>query len=405
MRQRLFRSALLIFAITLLISGVFIFTNIGLWQHYRASSNAELSNLIGTIAQEYPELDASVIIHAFVQKDETAQANGEAILRSYGYTANDFISSSAGKYAHMLILVSLLTLIFLGVVFLAYLWLEDIRRRKNIRVLVDYVQKLNDHVYDLRIKANTEDDLSLLSNELYKITVTLKEASEQDRKARHNLETALADISHQLKTPLTSLQVALDNLESDPDMPLAVRQDFLRSSSRQVVIMSDLVTTLLNLAKFDNGIIRMQRRVMPISEIFDRVYMGLEILADLADIQINIEGDLDAQVKLDPRWQAEALSNIIKNCIEHSPPHSAISVLVEDSVFYTRISIRDHGTGIDSQDLYHIFERFYKTKGSKTTSVGIGLSFAKSVIEADHGQIQVKSTLGSGTIFIITYFH
>ncbi len=405
MRQRLLRSALLIFAITLLISGVFIFANVSLWRRYRASSNAELSNLLGAIAQEHPELDTNTIIHALTQKDETAQANGEAILRSYGYTANDFISSSTGEYAHMLILVTLLTLTFLAAIFLAYFWFEDSRRYKNIRALVDYVQKLNDHVYDLRIKANTEDDLSLLSNELYKITVTLKEASEQDRKARHNLETALADISHQLKTPLTSLQVALDNLESDPDMPLVVRQDFLRSSSRQVVIMSDLVTTLLNLAKFDNGTIRMQRRIMPISGILDRVYMGLEILADLADIQINIEGDLTAQVKLDPHWQAEALSNIIKNCIEHSPPHSVVSVSVEDSVFYTRILIRDHGTGIDSQDLYHIFERFYKTRGSKATSVGIGLSFAKSVIEADNGQIQVKSTSGSGTTFIITYFH
>lgn len=208
MRQRLLRSALLIFAITLLISGVFIFANVSLWRRYRASSNAELSNLLGAIAQEHPELDTNTIIHALTQKDETVQANGEAILRSYGYTANDFISSSTGEYAHMLILVTLLTLTFLAAIFLAYLWFEESRRYKNIRALVDYVQKLNDHVYDLRIKANTEDDLSLLSNELYKITVTLKEASEQDRKARHNLETALADISHQLKTPLTSLQVA-----------------------------------------------------------------------------------------------------------------------------------------------------------------------------------------------------
>lgn len=417
-------------AITLIVGGVFASLSLAAREYYRQTSSSELARLIGVVAERYPDLDPAELIRALRSDNPDIAATGSEILRAYGYTAADFTTASAATYSAALILLGLAAIICIGGALAGYLYYRDCRYRRQIWNLVEYVQKLNDHVYDLRIESNTEEELSLLSNELYKITVTLKESAEFDRRARRQLETALADISHQLKTPLTSLQIALDNLSSDPDMPLAVRQDFLRSSSRQVVAMSGLVTTLLNLAKFDNGTIRMQRRVMPISDILTQVQEKLEILADLQNVRVEITGDVSAQVKLDPRWQAEALANIVKNCIEHSPAHSVITINVDDAALYTRVTIRDQGEGIAPQDLHHIFERFYKSGQStpsqagsthpdissiNPTSVGIGLSFAKSVIEADHGQIRVKSTQkaephtshasSSGTTFTITYFH
>ena len=149
----------------------------------------------------------------------------------------------------------------------------------------------------------------------------------------------------------------------------------------------------------------MQRRVMPVSDLITRVREKVEILADLQNIQLKVAGDLSAQIKVDPRWQSEALSNIVKNCIEHSPAGSVVEISVEDRVPYTRIAIRDHGAGIAPEDLHHIFERFYKAEGSSAASVGIGLSFARSVIKADQGQVSAKSALGQGSEFIVTYFH
>lgn len=405
MWRRLRRIALPSVIIALVASVVFAGVSFGVWQHYRQSANTELASLLGTIQQQYPELDSAKLIRALTLSDDATSVVGAEILHTYGYTEDDFDLPSSKIYGATLLIIGFAAIACVALAFTGYFYYHDQRYRRQIRGLVGYVQKLNDRIYDLKIETNTEDELSLLSNELYKITVTLKEAAEYDRRTRHQLETALADISHQLKTPLTSLQIALDNLSADPDMPLEVRQDFLRSSSRQVVAMASLITTLLNLAKFDNGTIRMQRHVMPIGDILTRVYENLEVLADLEDINIEIQGDLAAQVKLDPRWQAEALSNIVKNCIEHSPARSTITINVEDSVLYTRVTIRDHGAGISPQDLHHIFERFYKAEGASAASVGIGLSFAQSVIKADHGQILAKSTLGKGTTFIVTYFH
>lgn len=405
MWRRLRRVVLPVLVIVLLVGGLFAGIGFGAWRHYRAISNAETASLLGLVAEHYPNLDSAELIRALTSEPANTRATGERLLRDYGYMETDFVQPSALKYSEALIAIGLSAFFCVGVVLTAYFYYRDWRQRCQIRNLVTYVQKLNDHVYDLRIESNSEDDFSLLANELYKITVTLKEASEYDRKMRFQLETALADISHQLKTPLTSLQIVLDDLESDPDMPSDVRQDFLRSSSRQVVAMSSLVTTLLNLAKFDNGTIRMQRRVMPVGDLIDQVREKVEILADLQNIQLKVTGDLSAQVKIDPHWQAEALSNIVKNCLEHSPPDSVVEISVEDYVPCTRVTIRDHGTGIAPQDLHHIFERFYKAEGSSATSIGIGLSFAKSVIKADQGQISVKSTPGSGTTFTVTYFH
>ncbi len=405
MWRRLWRTALPVLTIVLIAGGIFLGVSLGVWRHYRTESNDKTAELVGLVAERYPDIDSADLVRALAQGNADARATGEDILRTYGYTENDFANASAMDYGKALLVIGLLAIVCVGCALAIYLYYHDWRERRQIRNLVTYVQKLNDHVYDLRIESNRENELSLLANELYKITVTLKEASEYDRKIRRQLETALADISHQLKTPLTSLQIVLDNLESDPEMPPAVRQDFLRSSSRQVAAMSSLVTTLLNLAKFDNGTIRMQRRVMPVSDLITRVREKVEILADLQNIQLKVAGDLSAQIKVDPRWQSEALSNIVKNCIEHSPIGSTVEISVEDRVPYTRIAIRDHGAGIAPEDLHHIFERFYKAEGSSAASVGIGLSFARSVIKADQGQVSAKSALGQGSEFIVTYFH
>lgn len=405
MWRRLWRTALPVLTIVLIAGGIFVGVSLGVWRHYRTESNDKTAELVGLVAEYYPDIDSADLVRALAQENSDTRATGEDILRTYGYTENDFVNASAMDYGKALLVIGLLAIVCVGCALAFYLYYHDWRERRQIRNLVTYVQKLNDHVYDLRIESNRENELSLLANELYKITVTLKEASEYDRKIRRQLETALADISHQLKTPLTSLQIVLDNLESDPEMLPAVRQDFLRSSSRQVAAMSSLVTTLLNLAKFDNGTIRMQRRVMPVSDLMTLVREKVEILADLQNIQLIVAGDLSAQIKVDPRWQSEALSNIVKNCIEHSPAGSVVEISVEDRVPYTRIAIRDHGAGIAPEDLHHIFERFYKAEGSSAASVGIGLSFARSVIKADQGQVSAKSTLGQGSEFIVTYFH
>lgn len=373
----------------------------GIQAIHRRAANQEVSAIIGAATTS---ADSEALIRNLRQPSTEAVAKGAELLRQYGYLPDDYAASSAEQFfSQALWLVVIALMLFMMAAMLYFGWLDWHRSRQILR-LGTYLQNLNDHIYDLHLDENSEDELSVLSNELYKIMVLLREAADNNQKSRQQLETALADISHQLRTPLTSMQVMVDNIYDDPKMPAAVRQDFLRSISRQVESMSSLVMTLLSLAKFDNGSIQLQQLPVEARELLQSVREKLEILADLRGITIKMAGDLQAKARLDRHWQVEALTNIVKNCLEHSPAESTVEIMVVDSPLFLRFKIRDHGEGIAAQDLRHIFERFYKAKNSAADSIGIGLAFAKTIIEADKGQISVKSQEGEGTEFTITYY-
>lgn len=370
-------------------------------QKYRQESNQEISALVG-IAVTGGD-DAGIISNLRQPSTEQISAGAE-LLRRYGYFASDFASSSSAWLLRQILTLILMVLVVFAIIVIAYFGWYEWRRNRQITRLIEYMQYLSERIYDLHLEENSEDELSVLSNEFYKIMVLLREAADSNQKAKQQLETALADISHQLRTPLTSMQVMVDNIYDDPKMPLAVRQDFLHSISRQVESMSNLVMTLLNLAKFDNGSIRLQQLPVEAGELLQEVRQKLEVLADLRGVAITLRGDLQAKVRLDRRWQVEALTNIVKNCLEHSSAGSEVVIAVSNSPLFLRLKIKDTGEGIAAKDLHHIFERFYKAKNSAADSVGIGLAFAKAVIESDNGQILVKSQEGRGTEFTVTYY-
>lgn len=373
---------------------------------YQTANNAKLASLIGVIREQYPELDELELVAALRgQGDDLASlTRGQEFFQRFGYQADENFSAEAEQFALRLsqnaIMIFALLVGGLG----CYFWWRDSRLSNEIEQLIHYLDDLSNRLYDLRPQDNREGEFSRFRNELYKITVVLQEAAAENQRSRQNLETALADISHQLRTPLTSLAVTINNIYGDPTMPEKTRQDFLRSASRQVESMSNLVTTLLNLAKFDNKTIKMHPQSMRVDTLLSQVREHLEVLADLHDIEIQLSGDLAAEVALDPRWELEALSNILKNAIERSPPGTAVELRAIDCPLFLKLEIEDHGEGIPRHDLRRIFERFYKSQNASPESVGIGLAFAKAIIEADNGQITVRSEEGSGAKFTITYF-
>lgn len=333
-----------------------------------------------------------------IQLPDNKELNNALVtLEKYGYESNQIIGNA--NYKHLLLCFSgyVLTL-------LVFLIIHNKKEKQKIIKVIDYAHKINEKIYNLKLDENDEGELSLLANELYKTTVILQEAAEKDRKRANNMETALADISHQLRTPLTSLQITLDNLYDNPDLDTTTRQEFLKVAGRQVEQMSELIITLLHLAKFDNGTLKMNPKTIKVSELLKEAENRLAILAEVSNISIKTSGDKEAKITVDPKWQTQAITNIIKNCIEHSKSGSSVDISVLKNAVYTRITISDSGEGISKEDLRHIFERFYKAKNSKAESIGIGLSFAKTIIEADNGQIKVKSEEGVGTTFEITYY-
>lgn len=405
MTTRRLKTVLLpIIAIATVVSCIAVSTTFLLETAYRDSVNRETAQLLGAVMAENPDIDTAKIIRAIKFPDSATESLGRELLREYGYLSSDTVAPSAERFNLRMLLLSGSSVIGFALLVLGYFWYRDWLEERKIKHLIDYLQNLKERTYNLKLDENSEDELSFLSNEIYKITVLLKEAAENNRLHRQNLETALADISHQLRTPLTSLQVMLDNIYDDPDMPLSVRQDFLRSASRQVGSMSSLVMTLLNLAKFDNGSIKLHSQPVQAGELLEEVRQNLAVLSELQGVTIELAGDLTAVAEFDRRWQREALTNIIKNCIEHTHDGGKVTITVENCPLYLQLIIEDNGEGIAPEDLHHVFERFYRAKNSSSDSVGIGLAFAKTVIEANNGQISVKSRPSGGTTFDIKYF-
>jgi signal transduction histidine kinase len=231
----------------------------------------------------------------------------------------------------------------------------------------------------------------------------LKEDAENSKKDKLDLKRSLSDISHQLKTPLTSILIILDNLIDNPDMEEDTREDFIRDIKREITNITFLVQSILKLSKLDTNTVDFIKENIYLKDIVNEAIKNLASVCDLKNIKIKTKLDEKAKIKGDLKWQVEAITNIIKNSLEHSNEFSEILIEVTDNLAYSEVLIKDNGSGIQKEDLPHIFERFYKGKNATNDSVGIGLSLAKSIIEKDNGTIMVQSS-DKGTTFTIKYY-
>ena len=270
------------------------------------------------------------------------------------------------------------------------------------------IEKLNDYLVRVLAENDTDEildqeegELSILKTNIYKTTSTLKYQKELLSDDKKNLAAALADISHQLKTPLTSMMVMNDLLVDEKDEDKRI--EFLNTQSSQLDRMNWLIQTLLKLSKLDAGTIVLKREDIPATEIVEEAIKPFEIQFDLRNI--SFESDVSpVNIRCDKNWTVEAIQNIIKNCIEHMEDGGQLFVSLADTNIFTQLTIKDTGCGIAADDIPHIFERFYKGKNAGKDSVGIGLALSKSILEEEQAEINVESTEGVGTRFIIKFY-
>lgn len=253
------------------------------------------------------------------------------------------------------------------------------------------------------IRDNKEGELSILKNDIYKVTVTLSEQSKLLKKDKEYLAQTLSNISHQLKTPLTSMFVMADLL-NDPHLPEEKRNEFTEKIIGQLKRIEWLVNALLRMAKIDAGTIQFHKKPTALRELLYSAMQPLWIPAELKHQTVTIRCEDTIIVNTDKNWTAEAFVNILKNCIEHTPENGALTISCVETPLYTKVSIRDTGDGISKEDLPHIFERFYKGKNSGSESVGIGLAMAKTILMEQAADISAKSETDKGAEFTIKFF-
>ncbi len=371
---------------------------------YEKIVNETISNFIDEIMEKYPETSEEDIIKILNDIENTnEQKEKMKILKKYGYTNNlSYIKKLENEmYSNMKF--NIVVICVFGILILTIVLIYNRKKEREIKKINKYLNEINNGNYELKIEENCEDELSKLKNELYKTTVLLRETAENSEQEKINLSNSLADISHQIKTPLTSIRIMLDNIEENPDMDSKTREEFIEDISKQIDWISSLAISLLKLAKFDAGAIKMNDQEVNVKKLINNVISNLAILLDIKNIKIEQKIDDDTIIKADYNWQLEALTNIIKNAIEHSRDNGTIHIDVENNSVFVKIKIRDEGEGIDKKDIKHIFDRFYKAKKSSENSIGIGLSLAKTIIEQENGYIKVDSEVDRGTTFEIKY--
>lgn len=370
------------------------------YKTYTYNFNQKIAGIIDNVLEKYPDIEKREIVEILNSSDKT---NNE-ILREYGIELDkDSVILENNTDFQKFIIIDINTLILfiliLSIIFFKYNHSES----KKINEITKYIEEINRGNYKLNIEENTEDELSILKNELYKITIMLKEVAENSQKDKTTLKDSLSDISHQIKTPITSILIMLDNILSDENMPEDIKKDFIKDIKREIINIKFLVESILKLSKIDSNSIKFIKKEVFIKDIINEAVKNVSMLSELKNIEIIVSGDDSIKTICDLKWQVEAITNILKNCIEHSYENRKIYINYNQNNMYTELKIEDNGTGIDAKDLPHIFERFYKGKNSSSDSVGIGLALSKSIIESNNGYIQVDSKLNKGTTFIIKY--
>ncbi len=369
---------------------------------YTKNLNNKIGSIISKIVEENPNVKKNELIEIVNSKNDV---NSE-LFKKYGINIDeDSIILDNYRYFKIFIVIEILMLLVFAILLLAIFLNYNYNKDKTLKQIIKYIEEINKRNYKLDIDDNTEDELSILKNEIYKTTVMLKEIAENSKQDKINLKDSLSDISHQLKTPLTSITIMLDNILDNPDMSEEIRNEFLKDIKKQIINTSFLINSLLKLSKFDADSITFINKEEYIQKILEQSVKNVGILCELKNIKINILGDKEAKINCDLKWQIEAITNILKNGVEHSKENSKIDIKFEQNKLYSKIEIRDYGVGIAKKDLPHIFERFYKGKNISSDSVGIGLALAKSIIEKNNGDISVDSEESKGTIFIIKYFN
>ena len=277
-----------------------------------------------------------------------------------------------------------------------YTW----RRYRELERLAAYLLRVVEGDYGLDIRDSAEGELSILKSEIYKVTVMLREQAAALREEKGNLADALSDISHQLKTPLTSMFVMTDLLCGE--LPEGKRAEFTDRLRSQLERIGWLLSCLLKLSRLDAGVVEFRKEEVFLGRVIEAACEPLLISMELKEQELRADCP-EISCCCDFHWTVEALVNILKNCVEHTPRGGTIQISAETNPLYTEIVVADNGPGIDPEDLPHVFQRFYRGKNADCDSIGIGLAMARGIIVSQGGSIQVKSDKW-GSRFILRFY-
>lgn len=361
--------------------------------------------VVGILVNKYPQQEVD-IVKSIYKQDNRYLDLGAKTLDKYGYDNNYNMYENVNfKERLKYFLVNNLTVFVIIIILVSFIVFNFTKYMYNRLLKVNSdIENIINNKYIAQEEFKEEGVFNRIYTDLNKLSRSLNLKISSLDKEKESIKELVTDISHQLKTPLTSMSIMVDNIMDNPEMDSKTRSEFIKDIRREIININFLVNSLLKLSKLDANSVYFINKEVYVEEIILESIKNVSVLCDLKNIDILVDGNKQIKINCDLKWQVEAITNILKNCVEHSKDNSKIEIFYEENNVYTKIEIKDYGVGIDKEDLTHIFERFYKGKNSSNESVGIGLALSKSIIENNNGYIGVESEIRKGSLFIIKYF-
>ncbi|HOQ07968.1 MAG TPA: HAMP domain-containing sensor histidine kinase [Clostridiales bacterium] len=311
-------------------------------------------------------------------------------------TAATIIGFVAGKACGIMLLC-------LSLLFTIIHFLSDRKRYRKISELSDEINKILHSRHTLDFNEYAEGELSILSSEIYKMTVRMREQAELLKNDKQYLADSMANISHQIRTPLTSANLIAALLQK-PDLTYERRLKLTQEMMSLLEHIDHLVTVILKLSKFDAGTVELKKETVYLSDLIRKASDPLLIPMELRNQQLLVNINGNGSFVGDLAWTAEAVGNVLKNCMEHTPEGGMIRIDASENALFTEIVISDNGSGIDEDDLPHLFERFYRGKNTSGQNYGIGLALARLIISEQNGTIKAENAREGGAKFTIRFY-
>lgn len=365
------------------------------------------SAIVGKALAAHPELERDIVGAVLTRANAADIERGRAALAAYGYTESAPVSVDpmlSGLTPETLLFVlcfmAVLALILYGLMAQGYA-----RIYGKVRDISRAAEKVVDGNFAVQLPSGEEGEFEILGHHFNQMANRLRLNVEQLMAEKVFLKNTISDISHQLKTPLSSLILYNDLMAADADMDEAQRGNFLELGRQQLQRLEWLIQNLLKMARLEAGSIEFRKDRVLLSNVAEGAAAALGTMAGEAGVSLRMrELHAGSGFKGDEAWLTEAVINILKNGIEHSMPGGEIEIILDQTPLTASITVTDHGEGIDRAELPHIFERFYRGSHSvKPNSIGIGLALSKAIVEGQGGSISVRSEKGRGSEFIVTF--
>lgn len=352
-----------------------------------------LGEIFKRIIEKQPEAENIILETLKEYKSNPEISSDTNILLLHGYKQTDLFPASKA-YSSLFILAGFGIGCILFIITLIFWHRKDILR---IKFLTTYLEKVNNGDSDILFQVG-EDDLSKLQDEIYKTVTMLSQTRNMALRAKNNFAENLYNIAHQIKTPITSISLSVQIMRENPS------SKYLDQIQGRLSQLTHLEETLLLLSRIDAGTLPLEKKAVDLYTVLMLAADNLQDLLAKSNVSVDIPelGEITIQADLD--WTMEAIINLLKNCMEHTPPGGVIHCSYEQNPIYTQIKIWDTGAGFAKEDLPHLFERFYRGQNAIHSGIGIGLSLSKAIIESQNGTISAKNLVDGGACYEIRFY-